>query len=255
MATSIDVTILKRKSMLDGLLYDDIDKCNSSYTHFQLLFQRLAEGDKKVKVLVGNDIVARNIDGVYSGYYDRVFGLWKDNWIAVNESLPNIYDVYKKDVIKHAGSLPWIFGTVGMLIQYKKSGAFEKDSLENILKNWELVSDIPKEKVIAIANGTYDMSHDLSVIPKELPEIVDLLVQVAEKLKIGHMRVEQVPFESIFRSIMNNVIKKYNGNLYIVEPIKGSVEDVMSYICNKAQTQDEIQRAFQVIISMLMLSL
>ncbi|MEE1517483.1 MAG: glycosyltransferase [Lachnospiraceae bacterium] len=255
MATSIDVTILKRKSMLNGLTYNDVEKCNPAFTHFQLLFQGLAVGDKRVKVLVGNDVVARNIQGTSSGYYSKVFGIWKDNWISVNKNLPNIYDAYKQEVIKHAANLPWIFGTVGMLMQYKKNGAFEKDSLDNILTNWELVSDIPKEKVAAIANGTYDISHDLSVIPKDMPEIVGLLVQVAKKMEIGHMRVEQVPFESIFNAIMNNVIRRYNGNPYIVQPIKGSVEDVMSYICNKAQTQDEIQRAFQVIISMLMLSL
>lgn len=255
MATSIDVTILKQKTMLDGLTYDDVAKCNPSFTHFQLLFRGLAVGDKKVKVLVENDVVARNIQGVSSCYYDKMFEIWKDDWISANESLPNLYHQYKQNVIKQAGNLPWIFGTVGAIMQYKKNGAFEKDSLENILNNWERVSDIPREKVVAIANGTYDISHDLSVIPKDMPEIVGLLVQVAKKLEIGHMRIDQIPFESIFNSIMNYVIKKYNGNSYIVQPIKGSVEDVMSYICNKAQTQDEVQRAFQVLISMLMLSL
>ena len=98
MATSIDVTVLKQKSMLDGLTYDDVEKCNPSYTHFQILFQRLAVGDKLVKVLVENDVVARNIQGVGSCYHDRMFKIWKDDWISVNESLPSKYDVYKKYV-------------------------------------------------------------------------------------------------------------------------------------------------------------
>jgi len=70
-----------------------------------------------------------------------------------------------------------------------------------------MVSDIPKETLIAIANDTYDITHDLSIIPKNMAEIVDLLIEMADKLNKEQMPMERIPYESIFRCIMNNVIK------------------------------------------------
>lgn len=255
MATSIDVTVLKQETMLEGLSYETVAKCNPSFTHFELLFHRLVGGNKTVKVLVENDVVARNIQGVGSCYKDKMFEIWKDDWIKANMELPELYDKYKKDVIKHAGNLPWIFGTVGSILEYKKLGALTQENIMNIIENWEMVSDISKDTLVAIADDTYDIKHDLSIIPKNMAEIVDLLVEMADKLKTDKMPKERIPYESIFKCVMNNVIKKYNGNMYIVQPINGSVQDILSYICNKAETKEDIQKAFQVLISILILTL
>jgi len=115
------------------LTYEEVSKCNPSFTHFELLFHRLVGGNKTVKVLVENDVVARNIQGVGSCYNDRMFKIWKDNWIKANTELPALYDKYKKDVIKHAGNLPWIFWTVGALLEYRKIGALGSENINDVI--------------------------------------------------------------------------------------------------------------------------
>ena len=249
LVTSIDVNIYRRESMLDMLTYEELLNYNPSFTHFQIVFQQLAEGKKSVKSLVGNDIVAYNSQLVTSGWKKEAFITWEDRWIDVNEKLPECYNEYKDEVIKHAGRLPWIFGTVDSLIEFKECGALAPENLDSVLKNWDRVSDIPKEKVVDIANGKYDKRHDLDLVPKQMDEFLSLMVQMAMFLQSGKMKKEQIPYDDVFQGIMNKIVKKYNGNSGIINVTAGSVEDTLIYIRDKAKTTEEISKAFQLLIT------
>lgn len=255
LVTSIDVNIYRCDTMLDGLNYEEVRNYNLSFTHFQLMFQKLAEGEKRVRSLVGDDIVAYNSNLASSGWKSRAFISWEDRWIDVNEKLPACYDKYKANVIKQAGMLPWIFGTVDSLLEFKKCGALVPENLDSILKNWDRVSDIPKEKVIAIAEGTYDKRHDVDLLPQNMDELLNLMVQMKNFLKTGKMRKEQIPYDDIFQGIMNKVLKKYKSENGIVNVTAGSIEDTLLYIRDKAETVEEIDKAFQMLISYTILAL
>lgn len=255
LVTSIDVNIFRRESMLDMLTYEKLLNYNPAFTHFEIVFQQLAEGKKCVRALVGDDIVAYNSQLVHSGWKKNAFLTWEDRWVDVNEKLPKCYNEYKDEVIKHAGILPWIFGTVDSLIEFKNCGALVPEKLDSILKNWERVSDIPKEKVIAIANDTYDKRHDLDLVPVQLDEFLNLLTQIAEFVQTGRMSKDQIPYNDVFQGIMNKIVKKYNGDSGIIDVTAGTVEDTLIYIRDKAKTAEEISKAFQILITITIVAL
>lgn len=255
LVTSIDVSIYRRESMLDMLTYEELLNYNPSFRHFQIVFRQLVEGKKSVKALVGNDIVAYNSHFATSCWKNDAFLIWEDSWINVNENLPECYNEYKDEVIKHAGRLPWIFGTVDSLIEFKNCGALVPEKLDSILKNWERVSDIPREKVIAIANDAYDKRHDMDFVPKQMDEFLNLLIQMSEFVRLGKMSKEQIPYDNVFQGIMNKIIKKYNGDSGIINVTAGSVEDTLIYIRDKAKTAEEISKAFQILITITITSL
>lgn len=249
LVTSLDVNIFKYDSMLMELTYEELNDYNPSFIHFQIMFQQLSEGKRSVRALVGDDIVAYNSKLAASGWKKNAFLTWEERWIDVNEKLPECYSEYKAEVIKHAGRLPWLFGTVDSIIEFKNCGAFVQGNLNSILKNWERVSDIPREKVIAIANGTYDKRHDLDFVPKQMDEFLNLLIQMSEFVRLGKMSKEQIPYNDVFQGIMNKIVKKYNGDSGIINVTAGSVEDTLIYIRDKAKTTEEISMAFQILIT------
>lgn len=249
LVTSIDVNIFRFESMLKGLTYDELLCYSYAFMHFEIMFKQLSQEHKIVRSLVGEDIVAYNSRLVSSCQKKENFTIWEDDWIDVNEKLPGCYNEYKAEVIKHAGSLPWIFGNVDSLIGFKNCGALVPDKLDSILKNWERVSDIPKEKVIAIANGTYDKRHDLDLVSRHMDEFLNLLIQMAEFIRAGKMKKEQIPYDDVFQGIMNKIIKKYNEDSGIINVTAGSVEDTLIYIRDKAKTTEEISKAFQILIT------
>ena len=254
LVTSLDVNIFKCESMLQGLTYEQVKEYNASFIHFQLMFHQLANGEKKVKALVGKDIVAYNSQLVSSGWKERAFLTWKERWISVNEELPECYEEHKKTVIKQAGTLPWIFGSVDSLIEFREYGALVPENLDSILEDWDKVSDISKEKVIAIANGTYDKGHDLELLQKQQDELLNLFVKMADYIKSGKMKKEQIPYNDVFRGIMNRVVKRCNGDTAIANLVAGSVDDLIMYIRNEAKTTEQINKAFQMLIIILKLS-
>lgn len=249
LVTSLDVNIFKYDSMLAELSYEELTKYNPSFIHFQIMFQQLAEGKKSVRALIGNDIVAYNSQLGTSGWKKNAFLTWEERWIDVNEKLPECYNEYKDEVIKHAGRLPWIFGNVDSIIEFKECGALSPENLDSVLKNWDRVSDIPKEKVVAIANGTYDKRHDLDLVPKEIDEFLGLMIQMEEFVKLGKLKKERIPYDDVFQGIMNKIVKKYRGESGIINVTSGSVEDILLFIRDRAETSDEISRAFQMLIT------
>lgn len=255
LVTSLDVNIFRYDSMVDGLTYEEIKDYNISYQHFQLMFHQLAKGSKRVKALVGNGIIAYNSKLVTSGWKKNVFETWIDRWIDVNEKLPEIYDKYKEIVIKQAGTLPWIFGELSYILEYKKCGALTMENVEKVLKQWDRVSNISKEKVRAIADGTYDCRHDLDLIPVSKDELLKLLVDMINYIKSGRMPKDRIPYDDVFQATMNKVVKKLNGDRNSINIIAGSVEDIILFIRDKEPNVDEICKALQLLISIIMLSL
>lgn len=253
LVTSMDVTILRCRSILEGLTYEVLEKYNKSFPHYQLIFTQLSYGNKKVRVLAGDNIAPCNSKLVETAALkENPFQVWKDSWIEVNERLPECYNIYKAAVIKYAGIMPFIFGSVDSLLEQKRRGELVPEKLDSILKNWEKVSDIPKETVIAIANGTYDKKHDLGLVPIDKDELLKLLVQMTELLKHGNMRKEQIPYNDIFNCIMRKILNRFNGNSNIVNITYGAVEDILIYIRDIAETYEEINRAFQMLITIIL---
>lgn len=246
--TSIDVNIFKKDTMMVDITQDVLENYDFGYIYFQFLFEQISKKDKKVKALVGNNICIYNLDGIKSSWKEQVIDIWMDRWIEVNDNLPSIYDGVKAHVIKNAANLPWIFGSVGALLDYHKKGIITKKNIDKILEKWDRISDIPKEKLIAIVNDTYDAEHDIDLIPDNIDELINLFVKLGHRIKEKQITKEQIPYNSILKGISNRAIERYNGNGYIVSPLVGVVKDVLYRMHDERTSYQDMEKDMQLLI-------
>ena len=255
LATSIDVNIMKWDTVLAELSYEEITKLSDTYTHFDIVFRGLAKAGRSVKVLVGEEIVAYNSDTARSGYSAQVFLIWLHNWIEVNEKLPECYNSYKDMVIKQGGTLPWIFGSLASLLAYKENGAFDNADMKEVIDNWHRVSDIPKEKLLEIADKDYNPKHDIDIIPKNVDGLLDVYIELAQLVRDGKLDKKRIPIIDIVKGTFGKAMEKcrrYPGTANI---LLGSLEDITKYIIQDAKTTDEVNKALQILLVMTILSL
>lgn len=145
--TSIDTTIYKYDTVYGDTAALEEARLNPDFPHFYFVLKKLAEMEKpKLIILQGQRIALYNIK-TESSWQAITFMVWKDNWIKVNENLPDCYLPYREDVIKYVASAPWLIGGIERLQELKKIGALTADKLDEIAVNWERVSDIPFEEV------------------------------------------------------------------------------------------------------------
>ena len=252
MATSLDVNIYRIDTVLKDFDRKNMEGYDKNFTHFTVLFENIVDG-MRIKLLKNKGITAINSRLGQSTWTKKVFSIWKNDWIYVNEILPERYNKHKSNVIKQAGKLPWIFGTVDILIKYHELGILVPDNLEEILKDWDKVSDISKDKVIAIANNRYDRKHDLDYVPKNKDEILDILVQICEMVKCRKIEKEKIPFDDIIQVYMSRVIARYGKQDEKIYIIAGSLEDIINNILDKRENPEDICKEIQMLITMFLL--
>ncbi len=155
--TSMDTTLLKKDTLLDGFEASDYDypetEAISYFLHYDIVFRRLSKMDKpKMSVLSEPYIKLYSSPKGGPGWINRLFDIWANHWITENEALPSCYDEFKEEVIK-GRALPVEIKSEEGLKWLKEKGALREDQLPMILKNWERISDVPKEKLREIAIG------------------------------------------------------------------------------------------------------
>lgn len=255
LVTSLDVNIFKRETMISELTYDKVMSYSVAYTHFDIMFRGLNEKGRTVKALVEDDIIAYNSKLISSGWKKNAFSLWVDSWIDINDKLPERYRDYKDIVIKQAGKLSWIFGSVESLIDFKEQGAFENIDIEELSKKWSRVSNIRWDKVLAINNGTYDERHDIDRVPQDMDEFLGLIVKMAQLIKEGNFTKEQIPFNDVLLGAFNKAKAGCKNNIGCANIALGSLVDIIKFIQNDAKTTEEVTKALQLIITIVMISL
>ncbi len=181
-------------------------------------------------------VEAWNLEGMvqnanYPGstYKGSVFYVWKDCWLDVMDNcIDSIYDQYKGKVIKQATMLPYIFGHRVRINEYKKSGELREDNLENVLHQWERVSDIPGEFLTRVVFSDYNPENDLELIKNFLSEDVQVLLELYNAVCNGIVNKTNFPFEDFKTIVMNFFLNKYSsyGEIFYVK--KGITERVLN---------------------------
>lgn len=256
-ATSLDVVLYNVQTMLSDFSVAEFKKkykqdYNIYWCTIVLLFNELAE-KRQVSIKLFRDAAL----GIYasplgkSSWKKETFKIWKDYWISVNLELPSCYDEYKLFVIKDAASLPWIMGSTEELIRLYKIGALSKENFEMVSTNWELVSDVPVSTLKDIAYGKYNVFHDISSVKKQVDEFTELLIGVVEMIKLDQIDKMAIPFEEIARYLTTKGINKIHRNK--LNLLLGSIKDVEVFIKKEDVSKEEIVKAMQIIINMLVL--
>lgn len=150
--TSMDVTLFKVSSMLDGYEphespFDENDP-RSSFMQYDYIFRKLAQMDS-LKVRVISDLGVRILNSEKSGsmWLDQIFDVWVYLWTLENESLPSVYDEAKKAVMK-SDAIPSFLRSEEGLHELKKRGILLNEKLTpEIQERWSLVSQVPFEKL------------------------------------------------------------------------------------------------------------
>lgn len=218
------------------------------FGHYYTLFDGLSriENPRISRIEMDNRIIMSPLGE--STWTHEAFVVWEDSWIVVNDMLPSIYAPYKDYIIKKVAELPWILAERNRLIELYEKGALKPEMLPHILENWERISDIPKEVVIAIANGEYDIRYDLSQI-SDRNQLTKLLVEMAGYIKNGKMAVSQIPFEDIIaatkielaqdedkprRNIrlgaVESIFKEFNSDTLTPERTVELIQQILGYI-------------------------
>lgn len=206
LATSIDVTILRRITMLNDYSEDRYPRIFG--THYMLLYTKLAELEKcAIRVLCKNShIYSSNL--AKSGWTKNIFKVWKEDWIFANDFLPECYNSFKDSTIRNAAGLPWILGTKKRLMELHAAGILVPEVLDEVEPNWERISNIPFETVKCIAYGIYDMDHDLGNMPYTDNELLELLKRLTSMAQSRVIQNNQVPYDDLKMALIGELKNK-----------------------------------------------
>lgn len=221
---------------------------NCDWFAFSWMFHKLAElQEGTVRILVGKDAASVGYNHGKSEWNRRVFKVFKDNWIRVNEELPEIFDAYKNKVIFEGACRSEILGSVNIIKELYDTGILTKDNLESALLDWERVSDIPARVVRDIVYDL-DESHDVSIMLGRRGDIADFLIKVIEMLRMGKISAEQVPFCQIEECIRKELTLQYNVPVEEKVLLDGVLKDMNYYIQSGEMDAGHMQSLLQCLL-------
>ena len=200
-------------------------------------------------VIYGNTSLVSNSSLGHPQY--NVLDVWKEQWINVNEQLPECYDLYKAGVIKTVAKLPWIIGNMERTYELCQQGAIREDNLDQVRQNWEKVSDTPIEVVEMMARKEFDLYHSTSYM-EEKREFYVLIGEIMEHLKKGTVCMSQIPIDEI-HSILLYELRKSQKCGSDSRLIMGIIEDIYQMIKQENVTIEKYCWYLQIYLSIGML--
>lgn len=182
-ATSMNATVFHYDSLLKNINWDQFKERyffdnENQFDHFTVLFHSL--GMKKnvaVLVLRGENIQFRESGLGKSSWMKSTFKIWGKLWLQVNKALPDCYDPYKDGVIRQAASLPWILGSLDILIILREEGILTSEIYEQMKSVWQYVSVVPQETFRRLA---YSKPDEINRIGITFWDIVDYLISTGQ---------------------------------------------------------------------------
>lgn len=215
--------------------------------HFWL-FHRLAQmPESKIRILMGDEGISYSYQHGKSEWERRVLKVWKEDWIKMNEGLPEIYDASKSKVILEGSSAVGILGSVDRIKELRDSGILTEENLEDALVDWERVSDVPPAVVRDVVCGV-DESHDVSLLAGKAGDVGDFIIKMVEMLRQGSLGWEQVPFGKIMQSVRKG--QKLNNRLSVAEGVlaEGVLTDMERYADGAEMTSESMQGLLQCLL-------
>ena len=251
-ATSINTIIYRKQTMLNSFqhwIYPTV--FNEYYNH---LFHTISHmSDLNICAISGEKILIYDSPLASSVWINNIFKVWKDQWIEVNELLPECYAPYKDKVIKQAASLPWLLGDVPRLQELHEQGILIPERLHEVEPNWDRVSDVPFDIVKDIASGSYDPKHDLRRIVSD-NEFLNLMISINKMILHGKMQPAQIPWQSIKDYLgsklrTHKVIDECNIPLII-----GTLDDLEAMTLESPSSPEHVSSYLQIVINFLLLT-
>lgn len=253
-AADMQRVIFKISSMLgEDFTVEDFEResvydYNIYWIQYFWLFHRLAQiPESKIRVLMGDEGASYDYRHGKSEWERRVFKVWKEDWIKVNVGLSEIYDAYKSQVILEGGSQVGILGGVDRIKELRDSGILTEENLEDVLVDWERVSDVPPAVVRDVIYGM-DESHDVSLLAGKIGDVADFIIKVVEMLRQGRLKWEQVPFDKIVQSVRKE--QKLNDRIPVIERVllEGVLSDMEGYVKGGDMTSESMQSVLQCLL-------
>ena len=253
-ATSLQTVIFRWSSMLgedftvENFERESVYDYNIYWIQYFWLFYRLAQIPKsRIRVLLGDEAVSYSYQHGKSEWERRVFKVWKEDWVRVNEGLPEIYDGHKSKVILEGASHMSVFGGVDRIKELRNSGILTEENLEDVLVDWERVSDVPPALVRDVVCGV-DESHDVSLLAGKVGDVADFIIKMVEMLRQGSLGWEQVPFGKIMQSVRKE--QKLNYRIPVVERalVEGVLADMEGYVNGGEMTSESMQSLLQCLL-------
>lgn len=162
LATSLEVTIFNRETLLENMEWEEFKKNNffetgSGFDHYVVLFQGLSRIETpKVKVFYGENIKVKNSKfSTPSSWQDRVFDVWLVSWPRAVNSLSKIYEPYKKKVIQQGCSVPYLFGSNDYLIRMQQKNILTTKVYEEYGERWRNLTGLDEIEFELIAKGKF----------------------------------------------------------------------------------------------------
>lgn len=171
LVTSWDTTIIKKKSILDAVNYDEISRKylyenNMSFPPVAVIFTALSQMDNSsIRVLDAKaGVHCFNAERDEDNRDSALFTIWGGDWYNANKNLPAVYDGAKAEVIKSATTKPWLIGNNHMrLIELYCDGNLTDEKLAQVKHIWNEISDISWEDVCKIKDGNIEFIEDCFV--------------------------------------------------------------------------------------------
>ncbi len=249
-SSSMNAIILNRESILKDYSIPDYTRGYPRYMmdfgHYYTLFDRVSKIDNPKIARIDMAKRIHNSNVAESTWVSEAFIVWKDSWVAVNDALPSIYDPYKDYIIKKVAGLSWILADRDRLIELHERGVLTPEELPHALDGWERISNIPKEVVMDIANGTYDIRYDLTQI-QDRNDTTRILVEMIGYVADGRMTKEQIPLDDLATAIRMEVAKDEDkARVYIRI---GAVDSIIDQIKNEVVDSERLARLLQELIA------
>ena len=263
-ATSIDVTIYRKDSLLSGYAWSE-EMLNSSletmpsFSHWYILFSELARLEHpRILILDRKKVRLSGIERAELRYVDRIFEVWEDDWVNANDALPEMYAPYRDKVIKEAAGKPHLIAYVPRLQDLHNKGLLTRENVEKVLKNWERISDIPKDVVREIADGTFcPTDHSAEKLPLDgYDEEIGVLSKIFYHYSQGALPREELPIEDMALLLEERVKEAFRKNeKFVSEKLtEGTVRDLKNYLSDPGRTKQELSDTIQLMGLMLSLA-
>lgn len=152
-STSWESVIFNRKTMLSGIDWIEYEQkykvgYSNPFNQPTVLFARLAEIDNPY-IIVERPEEYEKLCSKKAGqsWLSQAVSLWGVKWPAAVGRLPDIYNEYKKHVIKVETMHTCVFGSHGQLMGLASNKYLNKENFELIRPYFHELSDIPVEYI------------------------------------------------------------------------------------------------------------
>ena len=101
--------------------------------------------------------------------------------------------------------MPWILGSAKELRNIKESGGFDNIDLQELVARWGMLSDVPTQTLIHIANGGYNPAVDFDLYTGR-SKTVEILKNMANLYKDGSLKRNQIPYSAITKCLFEDIV-------------------------------------------------